>query len=252
MSATLAMRGPAADFFMAAAPERRLDYTTSALPHTLICYRTGAMTEAISDTKAAQTGARKAGAAAGATEETVVVVRLGEITLKKRNRPLFVRQLGRNIRHAVRGLGVRDVEWGPNRILIKAGPSLDWPELRDRLRRVFGLQNFSLCQRLPWDVDAIREGVLQQAAERSFESFRITVQRSDKRFPGTSQELERMLGALVKEASGARVDLSHPEETFQVEIMPGGAYLHTERIDGAAGLPVGVSGRVVALLSGGI
>ena len=206
------------------------------------------MTQATPDTKAT----RKAGAAASTTEDTVVVVRLGEITLKKRNRPLFVRQLGRNIRHAVRGLGVRDVEWGPNRILIKAGPSLDWPELRDRLRRIFGLQNFSLCQRLPWDVEAIREGVLRQAAERSFESFRITVQRSDKRFPGTSQELERMLGALVKEASGARVDLSHPEETFQVEIMPGGAYLHTERIDGAAGLPVGVSGRVVALLSGGI
>ena len=142
---------------MAAPSERRLDYTTSALPHSLICYRTGAMPRAISDTKASQkdtrratqTGARKAGAAAGATEETVVVVRLGEITLKKRNRPLFVRQLGRNIRHAVRGLGVRDVEWGPNRILIKAGPSLDWPELRDRLRRVFGLQNFSLCRRLP-------------------------------------------------------------------------------------------------------
>ena len=182
----------------------------------------------------------------------MVVVRLGEITLKKRNRPLFVRQLGRNIRAAVRGLDVRDVEWGPNRMLIRPGPKLDWPELSARLRRVFGLRNFSLCEALPWDVDTIREGVLRMAGERSFESFRITVQRSDKRFPGTSQELEREIGAAVKAASGARVDLSHPEATFQVEIMPGAAYLHSERIEGPGGLPVGVSGHVVSLLSGGI
>ncbi len=194
----------------------------------------------------------KQGAPASAAGRTVVVVRLGEITLKKRNRPIFVRQLGRNIRRALQGLDVRDTEWGPNRILIAPGPAPDWPEVRERLRRVFGVKNFSLCEVLPWDVDAIRDRVLCMAAERPFESFRIAVQRSDKRFPGTSQELERALGAAVKAQTGARVDLSHPEATFHVEIMPGGAYLHTERVDGPGGLPVGVSGRVVSLLSGGI
>ncbi len=182
----------------------------------------------------------------------MVVVRLGEITLKKKNRPLFIRQLGRNIRRALRGLRIRDVEWGPNRILIKPGPALDWPELRERLGRIYGIANFSLCHGVPWDVEAIREGVLRMAAERDFQSFRISVQRSDKRFPGTSQELERDIGAAVKKACGARVDLSHPEATFQVEIMPGAAYLHSERIEGPGGLPVGVGGRVLSLLSGGI
>jgi thiamine biosynthesis protein ThiI len=182
----------------------------------------------------------------------MVVVRLGEITLKKKNRPLFIRHLGRNIRRATRGLNVRDIEWGPNRILIRPGTSLDWPELRERLGRVYGVKNFSLCHGVPWDVEIIREGILRMAAERDFASFRITVQRSDKRFPGTSQELERDIGAAVEAASGARVDLSHPEATFQVEIMPGTAYLHSERIEGPGGLPVGVGGRVVSLLSGGI
>jgi thiamine biosynthesis protein ThiI len=182
----------------------------------------------------------------------MIVVRLGEITLKKRNRPYFVRQLGRNIRRATRGLGIRDVEWGPNRILVHPGRSLDWPELRERLGRVFGVKNFSLCEAAPWDVDVIRERVLREAAGRSFESFRISVQRSDKRFPMTSQELEQTIGAALKAASGARVDLSHPQANFQVEIMPGAAYLHTERIEGPGGLPVGTAGRVVALLSGGI
>jgi len=188
----------------------------------------------------------------GETCPSVVVIRMGEITLKKRNRPYFVRQLGRNVRRALSGLDVGNVELSPNRALVVPGPDFDWPQARERLRRVFGVKNFSLCEVLPWDVAAIRETVLRVASEHTFESFRITVQRSDKRFPGTSQELERSLGAAVQAASGARVDLEHPEANFQVEIMPGGAYVHTQRVEGPAGLPVGVSGRVVALLSGGI
>jgi len=195
---------------------------------------------------------RTAASRPGEARPSVVVVRMGEITLKKRNRPYFIRQLGRNVRRALHGLDVRNVELSPNRALVVPGPAFDWPEARERLRRVFGAKNFSLCEVLPWDVDTIRQTVLRVASERTFESFRITVQRSDKRFPGTSQELERSLGAAVKAASGARVDLEHPEANFQVEIMPGGAYVHTERVEGPAGLPVGVSGRVVALLSGGI
>jgi thiamine biosynthesis protein ThiI len=186
------------------------------------------------------------------THDAMVVVRLGEVTLKKRNRPYFVKQVARNVRRAAGGLDVRDVSWGPNRVLLTPGPALDWPELSARLARVFGVKNFSLCQPLPWDVDTIRDAVLREAAKRSFETFRITVQRSDKRFPGTSQELERTLGAAVRATSGARVDLEHPEENLQVEIMPGAAYLHAERIEGPGGLPVGTGGRVLAMLSGGI
>ncbi|MEX2157995.1 MAG: tRNA uracil 4-sulfurtransferase ThiI [Dehalococcoidia bacterium] len=181
-----------------------------------------------------------------------IVVRLGEITLKKKNRPYFIRQLGRNVRRALHGLDIEDVELSPNRVLITPGTDAEWPELRDRLQRVFGIQNFSLTERFPWDVDVIRDAVLQVAAQRTFESFRITVQRSDKRFPGTSQELEYAIGAAVQAASGARVDLDHPEIAFRIEILPGGAYVYTERVQGPGGLPAGVSGHAVALLSGGI
>ena len=133
-----------------------------------------------------------------------------------------------------------------------ARPALDWPELRARLRRVFGIANFSLCEALPWDIDSIRARILQIASERTFYTFRITVKRSDKRFPATSQQLEIDYGEAVRRQSGARVDLTQYEADFRIEIQPGAAYVHTERIDGAAGLPVGNAGRVVSLLSGGI
>ena len=66
----------------------------------------------------------------------MVVVRLGEVTLKKRNRPFFVKQVARNVRRAAGGLDVRDVSWGPNRVLLTPGRALDWPELRARLALV--------------------------------------------------------------------------------------------------------------------
>jgi tRNA uracil 4-sulfurtransferase len=195
---------------------------------------------------------RAAPAVPGEPGPPMVVVRLGEITLKKKNRPYFVRQLGRNIRKATKGLDVRDVATGPNRVLVRPGPGLDWPELRERLRCVFGIANFSLCEALPWDIDTIRERVLRLASERTFDTFRITVKRSDKRFPATSQELEIDLGEAVRVQSGARVDLTKFEADFRVEIQPRAAYVHTERFEGASGLPVGTAGRVVSLLSGGI
>jgi thiamine biosynthesis protein ThiI len=182
----------------------------------------------------------------------IVVIRLGEITLKKKNRPMFVRQLARNVRRATRDLGVESVALMPNRIFVTPGPGTPWPELRERLGRVFGVKNFSICQALPWDVDAIEAQVLATAAARHFDTFRIHVQRSDKRFPGTSKDLEVRLGRAVEVQSKARVDLERPDVSFNVEIQPGAAYVHDERIEGPAGLPAGISGRVVVLLSGGI
>jgi tRNA uracil 4-sulfurtransferase len=84
-----------------------------------------------------------------------------------------------------------------------------------------------------------------------FDSFRIETQRGDKTFPLTSPEINRQLGAAVKEKSGARVDLEKPEFTVTVEILPRDAFFGFNKIAGAGGLPVGASGRVVALISGG-
>src|SRR5918992_4341035 len=82
--------------------------------------------------------------------------------------------------------------------------------------------------------------------------FRIETQRGDKTFPLTSPEINRQLGAAVKEKSGARVDLTNAEFTVTVEILPRDAFFGFNKIPGAGGLPVGASGRVVSLISGGI
>ena len=117
---------------------------------------------------------------------------------------------------------------------------------------MFGVANFSLVETTARDIEALRARILEALNGTRFESFRIETQRGDKTFPLNSPEINRRLGAAVKEKSAARVDLTHPELTVFVEILPRDAFFGFNKIPGAGGLPVGASGRVVSLISGGI
>jgi len=128
----------------------------------------------------------------------------------------------------------------------------DWPEVRERLSRTFGLANFSLARRAPLDIDAIGAGILEHLPHEAVESFRVTVRRADKQFPMPSPEIEREIGSRVQDARGWKVDLSNPAYVIWVEIVPGEAFYHFGKLPGAGGLPTGASGRVAVLLSGGI
>jgi len=214
-----------------------------------------------------------------------VLIRYHEIALKKGNRAYFTELLKRNIISAVKDLGVKDIRSLPARLLLTLKSDIDQATATERIGTVFGVANFSLVERTARDIDALRErildsldpstrapalaggscsgfrptGVLEGATGlpvglhgAPFESFRIDTQRGDKTFPLTSPEINRVLGAAVKEKSGARVDLENPEFTVFVEILPRDAFFGFNKIPGPGGLPVGASGRVVSLISGGI
>ncbi|MEZ5285937.1 MAG: tRNA uracil 4-sulfurtransferase ThiI [Vicinamibacterales bacterium] len=181
-----------------------------------------------------------------------VLIRYQELALKGRNRPWFQRHLIRHLRRALAGLGVREVRVPMGRIELVLNAGAPLPEIRARLRHVFGIANFSLATRTEPDVDRILEGVLRDAPDGQPVSFRVRARRADKRFPLASPEIERRIGARVAEARGWAVDLHRPAFTIGVEIVPGAAYYHFGKEPGAGGLPMGTGGRVVALMSGGI
>ena len=180
-----------------------------------------------------------------------MLIRYHEIALKKGNRPYFVDLLKRNLVAAVRDLPLREAKTLQARILLTFDAAADCAEIVRRLRCVFGVANFSFVERQPADIDALRDRILERLDGRSFASFRIDARRADKTFPLTSPEINRQLGAAVKEKSGARVDLDNAELTIAVEILPDAAFFGFDKIAGAGGLPVGASGRVVSLISGG-
>jgi len=181
-----------------------------------------------------------------------VLIRYHEIALKKGNRPYFTELLKRNLVSSVKDLGVKEIRSLPARLLLSFKNDVEPELLTRRLAAVFGVANFSLVEQTARDIDELRARILESLNGARFESFRIETQRGDKTFPLNSPEINRQLGAAVKEQSGARVDLSNPELTVTVEILPRDAFFGFEKISGAGGLPVGASGRLVALISGGI
>jgi thiamine biosynthesis protein ThiI len=181
-----------------------------------------------------------------------VVVHYQEIALKGKNRPWFIARLVRNIRQAVSDLDVREVRVLMGRIEVVLGPSATWESVRERLGLVFGIGNFSRAGRARLDVDEIAAEILKDLGPDDPETFRVSARRADKRFPLTSPQIEREVGGRIKEARNWLVNLDRPALTIQVEALTSEAFYSFGKERGAGGLPVGASGRVACLLSGGI
>jgi thiamine biosynthesis protein ThiI len=181
-----------------------------------------------------------------------VVVHYNEIGLKGKNQPLFTRRLQANLLRATAGAGVRRVEERSGRMVLLLTREADWPVIRERLRSVFGIANFSLAERVELDMAALKTAVGKALAGRSFRSFKVATRRAYKQFPLNSEEVNRELGAFVQGETHAAVDLERPDLTIHVEVLPRDIYFSCGREAGPGGLPLGVSGRVVCLLSGGI
>lgn len=179
------------------------------------------------------------------------LIRYHEIALKKGNRQYFTELLKRNLLAAVKDLGAKEIRSLPARLLLTFKTDVAEAALAERLSSVFGVANFSLVERVERDIEVLRARVLASVNGRHFQSFRIETQRGDKTFPLTSPEINRQLGASVQEKTGARVDLNNAQFTVTVEILPRDAFFGFDKIAGAGGLPVGASGRVAALISGG-
>ncbi|HVD93546.1 MAG TPA: tRNA uracil 4-sulfurtransferase ThiI [Vicinamibacterales bacterium] len=181
-----------------------------------------------------------------------VILHYQEIALKGKNRPWFVARLVRNIREATRDLDVAEVRVLQGRIDLVLGPTAPYDAVAERVSQVFGIGNFARAGRAPLEMDAIATEILKDLGPDNPASFRVSARRADKRFPMSSPEIEREVGGRIKEARNWTVNLSKPELTINVEALTHEAFYSFGRIRGAGGLPVGASGRVACLLSGGI
>ena len=181
-----------------------------------------------------------------------IIAHYQEIALKGKNRPWFVARLVRNLKEATKDLDVQAVHVLPGRIEIVLGPTLAWELARDRVKNVFGIANFARAGRAPLDVDAMAQVILKDLGPENPSTFRLSARRSDKRFPLTSPQIEREVGGRIKEARGWTVNLDEPALTIHVETLANEAFYYFGKERGAGGLPVGSSGKVACLLSGGI
>ncbi len=180
-----------------------------------------------------------------------VVATYHEVALKGGNRGWFERVLLRNMRAALDGLPVADITV-PARIVVRFAEPVPWTEVYARLSTVFGLNNIIPVSRVGTSYEELEGFIAAHLEELAGTSFAVRCQRSDKRFPLTSEEVCRRLGAFVKAATGLAVDLERPDVTIHVLLQNDGIYTFRRRHPGPGGLPMGTSGRALVLLSGGI
>ena len=181
-----------------------------------------------------------------------LVAHYHEIGLKGRNREFFENALTRNLRRALRGTGYRRIRKGFGRIVADLDPDGLPQVAAERAARVFGVAYVGLGERVEPDLDHIGDVALRLIGEEKFESFSVRARRTHSNFAHRSQEVNEVVGRKIQDATGARVDLKDPEATAWIEMFGGTGIVYTKRFEGPGGLPSGVSGKMLALMSGGI
>ncbi len=182
--------------------------------------------------------------------ERVFIAHYGEIALKGRNRPAFERRLVENTQRILGG-DFRVVK-EESRIIITPLGEYAVDDVLNRLKHVLGISVFGYAIRCEPIPETIVETVLETLREAPKpETFAVEAKRSYKQHPFTSLDIRRWVAEAVKNNYGWKLDYSNPSLTIFVEVGRRSAYVYLRRAKGYGGLPVGVSGRVLALLSGG-
>ncbi|RHM62576.1 MULTISPECIES: tRNA uracil 4-sulfurtransferase ThiI [Coprobacillaceae] len=186
-------------------------------------------------------------------EANYILVRFGELTTKGKNRKLFTRKLLKNTQEILSDFKKLkyDLQYDRMYILLNGENHLD---VNEKLKTVFGIHSFSNAFKFEKDLNVVKDAIVQLVNEDNKTTFKINTKRSDKSFPGKSQDINREIaGHLFHHANRQlKVDVHHPEMLITVEIRHDAIYVMTDVIKGAGGYPVGIGGKALLMLSGGI
>ena len=187
-----------------------------------------------------------------------LLIRYDEIGLKGRNRRHFENQLVRNIRYALRDIKNVQIDKIRGRILGRVDLA-EAEKCTSRLTQTPGIASISIGNSIEPDFDKMAElgvSLIHEKLQAQGElKFCVRTRRSNKAFPFTSKEVDFEVGSRIMEtlsSNGLSVDINGAEFILEIEIGPQETIVFDNRVSGLSGLPVGSSGQVLSLLSGGI
>ena len=186
----------------------------------------------------------------------IILCKYGEIVLKGTNRPHFEAMLARELKGRAKRHGGFKVHTAQSTVFIEPNDEFsDIEGMFEACLTVFGIVaavRACVCEKTPEAIYAAAREYLPEKMEGA-RTFKVEAKRSDKRFPMTSPEISREVGAVILDTMrGIKVDIHNPDVTVRVEVRDEYAYVHAGQIKAAGGIPVGSSGRGLLLLSGGI
>ena len=182
-----------------------------------------------------------------------ILVRFGELTTKGKNRKQFIRKLLKNTKEILHDYSALEYELTYDRLYIYLNEE-NAEEVTDKLKTIFGIHNFSLCYKVEHDLEKAKEVVTYIIDHDEGHTFKIDTKRHDKSYPKTSIEMNKEIAGYVfhhttKELS---VDVHNPDILVRVEYRKDAIYIMDNMIPGAGGYPVGIGGKALLMLSGGI
>ncbi|MGN1092195.1 MAG: tRNA uracil 4-sulfurtransferase ThiI [Monoglobaceae bacterium] len=185
----------------------------------------------------------------------IILLKYGEISLKGLNRPVFEKKLMSNINRALAPLGKFSVKRSQSTVYVEPlSDDIDMEETVERLSKVFGIVNICPAVKCEKTMEAIEKTTVEALNQMDLEgkTFKVEAKREDKQFPMNSPQIcQHMGGVILKNTNGLTVDVHNPDILVQIEIRKE-AFIFTQKVSGAGGMPVGTAGKATLLLSGGI
>lgn len=182
--------------------------------------------------------------------ERLILIKYGELTTKKENRKMFIKMLADNIRSLLKEYEFK-MEYDRVRMYITCDNKyID--EIANKLSKIFGIHSIVICHKVDNNIDNIKNKVKEVLSNITFKTFKVETKRADKRFEIPSMEFNNVIGGFVLRNFDCKVDVHNPNIRIHIEIRPEGTFIYLNEISGSGGYPVGIQGKGLLMLSGGI
>ena len=184
--------------------------------------------------------------------EKLIMVKYGELSTKKANINLFLKQLKDNVNITLKDMNVH-VQFDKGRMFVNLNED-NFTGVLERLKNVFGIHEYTVAYKLDGrEFEDISNTVLELVKEIDFKTFKVFTKRSDKKYPMDSMEFSRKIGGVILKSLGnVSVDVHNPDLLVNIEIRNNAVYIYFNSERGIGGYPVGVAGKGLLMLSGGI
>ena len=183
--------------------------------------------------------------------EKIILIKYGELTTKKANRNLFINRIYENMKLALENY---DIKITKNRVRMFIEPGNEnIEEIVNIVKNIFGIHSIVIANKVKTNIDTIKESILEVVSNIDFETFKVETDRADKSFPINSMDFSRQIGGLIlKNIPNKKVDVHNPDYLLKIEIREDYTYIYSKEIKALGGYPVGVAGKGLLMLSGGI
>ena len=180
--------------------------------------------------------------------KNLILIKYGELTTKKANRNTFTKLLASNIKKVLIGEEF-NIKFDRVRMYIECN---NINSVADKLKKVFGIHGIVICHKVNTNIEDIKSKTLELLSKEEFKTFKINTKRADKSFEIPSMEVNNIIGGYILKNLNCKVDVHNPDILVTIEIRIEGTYIYTSVIKGLGGYPVGIQGKGMLMLSGGI